>query len=328
MIDYLVLDGGNWTSAMAIALTNANKLNVFFSAACDCGGFDRAGTTNGDCIAENMAVHAPNGFAGVMMNARYGWRWVANFFNQYYFYKILPVGAPRCSNYCFLGQAVARTKDNFVARYSFTTDSSRWRWEAYEKNVFGDPALRLWNDIPRRMTVTHPTTINTGTNIPFTVTVDGMYAPLESVLVCLWKGNEVYARGRTNGAGQVTLTISPRTAGNMLVTASKQNRVPYEGNCNVLLGVEESAGGVSKTTKLRISPNPFSRSVNMSLETDKPLHFKIYDTSGKLVKSFRASKSLAWKGEDAKGRRCSAGVYFLRAEGAGLDKTYSLVLLK
>ncbi|MEO0225436.1 MAG: C25 family cysteine peptidase [candidate division WOR-3 bacterium] len=328
LVDALVLDDGNWTSNDAIALTNVNKLNVFFSAACDCGGFDRTGTTNGDCLAENMAVHAPNGFVGIMMNSRYGWRWVANFFNQYYFYKILPYGAPRCSNYCYLGQAVARTKDNFVPRYGFTTDSSRWRWEAYEKNIFGDPALRLWNDRPKRMTVSHPISINVGNNIPFTVTVDGNYAPLESVLVCLWKGTEVYARGFTNSAGQVTLIISPRTAGNMFVTASKQNRIPYEGNCTVNAGVSEEVSSQVRPFKIELRPNPFQRLLFINLQTTRTVNLKIYDITGKLVRSVNTKQSFVWRGEDEHGNRCPAGIYFLNVKTENINRTYSLILLR
>jgi hypothetical protein len=114
----------------------------------------------------------------------------------------------------------------------------------------------------------------------------------------------------------------------MLVTASKQNRVPYEGSCNVLSGIEESAGSTIRMARIEISPSLFMKSVNITLESDRPVDFKIYDLSGKLVQSFTTAKSTVWKGDDLKGHRCSAGIYFLRAEGTGLDKTYRLVLLK
>ncbi len=326
-----------WTSPMAIALTNTNKLNVCITVCCDVGAWDRSGT-NGDCIAENMCVHAPNGFVAQCMNARSGWMNVAELFNYMFFWKFLPKdGTRRCSAYVYVGQALARTKDQFRANYA--SSSYYWRMEAYERNLFGDPAIPLHNTGPvRNLTVNHPTSIRIGSQ-NFTVSVNvNDFAPIDSVLVCLWKGTEVYARGYTNASGSVTLPINPTTAGQMSVTCSKRNYLPYEGTASVTSFVaEENAPVVPAYFALgRSEPNPFGRITTISYQLPKPVHSRlvIYDASGRLIRTLvdRNDKAgwytVNWDGKNNAGVECAAGIYFYRLEAGSFTATKNLVLVR
>ena len=82
----------------ALAMTNP-KLGVFITVACDVGGWDEVGTENGDCLAENSVVRAPNAWVAVMMNARFGWVDVAEHYNYEFMYRVLPPAIPMDSDF-------------------------------------------------------------------------------------------------------------------------------------------------------------------------------------------------------------------------------------
>jgi photosystem II stability/assembly factor-like uncharacterized protein len=67
----------------------------------------------------------------------------------------------------------------------------------------------------------------------FMVTVTSGTNPVSNALVCLWKGNEVYDKSRTNGSGTATFIISPTTHGYMYVTVTARNKLPVEDSCHV-----------------------------------------------------------------------------------------------
>ncbi len=225
---------GSFRGSHAMGLTNANKLNVLIAVCCDPGSFD----LYNNCLAETLSCFAPNGFVAVMMNARSGWVRVAEYYNYHFFYKFLPkipVGRhPLCSGYVYVGEALAHAKDQLRPLWPMT-DSSRFRWEAYERNLFGDPAIPLNNDSPRHLSANYPQAINIGSNVPVLVTVtrpDGN--PLESALVCLWMPPNVYAKGRTNSSGQITLYVSPTQVGSMFITISARNFFPHEDSIRII----------------------------------------------------------------------------------------------
>jgi len=217
--------GGDVTSQHMINLTNTNRLSMHTSVSCDVGAWDWVGNTNGDCIAENMAFHAPNGFVGVMMNTRYGWVRVAEFFNYSICYGLIGFRTPRRITQ---GEALSYGKDYWHALVAVTTDTSKFRWEAYERTLFGEPAVPIWMDRAFHVSVTKPAAINIGTNIPVPITVTTLTdAPVDSALVCLIKGEETFARGFTDASGQVTLLVSPLTPGMMQLTVTGANNIPY-----------------------------------------------------------------------------------------------------
>jgi len=226
--------GGSVTIPMMTALTNTNKLNVLTAVCCHTGAFDYA---SDDCIAEYMCNRSDNGFVAVMMNSRYGWVRVAEYYNYHFFYKFLPrqpVGRhPLCSAYVYVGEALAHSKDQLRPLWPMT-DSSRFRWEAYERNLFGDPILLLWGGRIGTAQVDFPNVINIGSNVPVNITVRRNQNPCESVLVCLEKGDEVYVKGRTNSNGEITLYVTPLTPGYMYLTVSGRNIYPYEDSILVI----------------------------------------------------------------------------------------------
>jgi hypothetical protein len=223
--------GGDVTSPIMNALTNVNRLTMLTGVFCHTGEYDIEGNTNGDCIAENMAFHAPNGFIGVMNNTRYGWVAVAEFFNYSICYGLLGTRSARTITQ---GEALSYGKDYWHALVAVTTDTSKFRYEAMERTLFGEPAVPIWMGKAFNVSVTKPSAINIGSGVPVEITVNSQDGPVDSAMVCLIKGTETFARGFTAANGQLTLNVSPLTPGWLQLTVTGANNIPYLDSIQVV----------------------------------------------------------------------------------------------
>ena len=212
---------GSVTSSMMLNLTNTNRLNCITAVCCNVGQWDR-GSTNGDCIAENMFNHAPNGFIGVMMNYESGWVRVAELLNYAIAYGFLGF---RTARKVHQGEILSYGRDYWVP---VILDSQKFRMEIMERTLFGEPATPIWSDKPFIAQVIKPGAINIGNNIPVTITVQNPgFAPVESAMVVLQKQGETFARGFTDASGQVTLFVSCLTPGFLQLAITGANNIPY-----------------------------------------------------------------------------------------------------
>ena len=67
----------------------------------------------------------------------------------------------------------------------------------FTSNLFGDPELPIWTDVPQGLEVAHASGLPLG-SAPYTVGVTSGGVPVEAATVCLWKGEEVYLVGETD----------------------------------------------------------------------------------------------------------------------------------
>jgi hypothetical protein len=102
-------------------------------------------------------------------------------------------------------------------------------------------------------------------------------------------------------------------------------------------GVEEFEPSEPVATVLQISPNPFRDRVNITFNIEhgaKSIELKIYDATGRLVKSFRPtpdalrSTQISWDGTDQANRQLPSGVYFVKFQAGGYTETKKLLLIK
>jgi hypothetical protein len=229
-------------------LTNGDRQAILYSIGCDCGQF----TYYTECIAEAFVQNPNGGGVGSVANTCYGWYnpGSTNSLSMLYdraFFKSLFT-----DNMYKLGQTVADHKNDHPPG-----SDQYLRYIVWELCLLGEPELGIWTDTPTAVTVSHPTTINVGSQ-SYTVTVTYNSSPLANALVCVYKGAEVYAYGLTGTNGQKTFTINPLTAGTMSVTVTAQNHLPYEGTCTV--------GGQPAValTLNRTSSDPHSRGGTLS----------------------------------------------------------------
>ncbi len=223
-----VADHGSYNSMSVLSmsqiptLTNGIKLNVMNGINCDCGSFDGK-----DCIAESLVNYPSGGCIATILNSRYGLGYPPALGPSEQLdlelFKNLIGGDNE------IGIALARAKNNLR---NLAMSQAPTRWCVYELTLFGDPNTSIYTQKPRILNVTHPGTITAGPQV-VRVTVLCQGQPLKNALVCVQKGNEVYAVGRTNSAGWIDLFVNPGTSGSMNITVTAPDCRPYEGVCTV-----------------------------------------------------------------------------------------------
>ncbi len=207
---------------------NGSRVGLINSIACYPGCFDYASS---DCLAELSHNCTTGGALAVIFNSRYGWGTPPSmgpsemldirFYDYFFSRDTMPIGITHAlSKEVYAGWAQA---------------VQVWRWCYYELNLFGDPLLLMYENVPAALDASFTSPIALG-NQNFTVTVTSGGSNVSTALVCLWKGSEVYARNYTNSSGQVTFAINPTTGGYMYVTATKPNYLPDEDSCEVIAG--------------------------------------------------------------------------------------------
>ena len=177
-----------------------------------------------DCIAERAmnnpqggasALFGPTRFAFPATCRDYYWDWLGVLYNS----DVNTAGAV-CAT------AKARHASFGESGYENTD-----RWTQLSMVYLGDPALPLWTDRPKALTVVHPGSVQVGAS-GMTVTVTDP-AAVSGALVCVYKDGDVYARGETGPTGQVTLSFVPHTTGSLSVTVSALNHLPHESTASV-----------------------------------------------------------------------------------------------
>ena len=131
------------------------------------------------------------------------------------------------------GAALASGK--LVLLNTYPTNPDDWvgaftQWN----NLMGDPATHLWTDTPDNINAQFETEIPFGTNF-FDVTVNGPNGTyIEDAMVTLLKDNdEIFLNGFTDGNGNVTFALDYSYGGEVDITITKRNVIPYTGTFEI-----------------------------------------------------------------------------------------------
>ncbi len=218
-----------YSTTTASGQTNSTRPVILNSIACISGNFEAE-----DCLAEALMNNANGGAVATIMNSRYGWgtppimgpseKLDCIFYDYYFLGDTVEIGRNHCSSKSVYG---------YIAQ-----SQAVWRWCYYELNLFGDPALPLWNGAPGAMSAQNRDTVTTGAQ-SFQVTVTSSGSPVVGAQVCCYKPGEVHEVGYTNGSGVATLTINPVTAGTMYLTVSRKQYLPVEKTVVVVPGTPQ-----------------------------------------------------------------------------------------
>jgi len=99
-------------------------------------------------------------------------------------------------------------------------------------HIFGDASVQLRTDTPRDLLVEHTRIARPGGRVSITVTSSG--SPVEGALVCLWMVDELHIAGHTDVSGELSYRLpTDLPDGDMDVTVTAYNHIPYEGVCTV-----------------------------------------------------------------------------------------------
>ena len=83
-------------------------------------------------------------------------------------------------------------------------------------------------------------------------------------------------------------------------------------------------------------PNPFAHSTTIRFDAERPMRvgLAVFDVAGRRVATLRegvvpaGGHLVAWDGRDAAGRAVAGGVYFLRLDGDGVERTGKVTILR
>jgi hypothetical protein len=204
---------------------------IVFTVGCSPGEYDK------DCIAERLLNKSDAGTVAICASSQVSAMgeedMFATFINSLYYYEDNEI----VSNPCFfnLGLIHARTVSLYNSIHGHLNNNNNINDCYIRKNhLFGDPELPVWTREPVDLTVnTSPSTI-TNQNGQLTVSVSGMayseYAT-NDVMVCVMKDDEVYLREYYNGTAHshnFVFDVIPETAGELKVTVTGHNYIPYE----------------------------------------------------------------------------------------------------
>jgi len=296
-------------SSSVYALTNTMKYIIANAIPCLAGAFDR-GSVGNDCYAENF-VNAPNGGAvAAIFNSRYAWDYPGNI-----------IGPSESFNIAFYGDFFNYDsffeigKSHSISKHRYRNSAQAqavWRWCYYELNLFGDPELPMWGLKPIAMAVSHANTVPRGPQ-NYRVNVRSvMGQPLADALLCLWKEEEVYVRGKTDAAGNVTLAINPRTDGSMSVTATAKNHLPYEHSCTVGIEEEKALPPLAREIKLGQNPARGKVVIHYSLPVAEKIQIDILDITGRKVATWPERGYSGLGGIVMHPENLACGVYFIQ----------------
>jgi len=197
-------------------LTNYNKLPFIYSVACVVGRFN-AGTCFCEAWMRANKTSGPIGAIGIF-GSTINQSWnppqeaqdeMADILVESYTSNIKRTFAGIGINGCF--------KMNDTYQDYDMTDT----W-----TIFGDPSIVLRTKNPMTMTVSHPSSINTGTsNVNVTCSVNGAY-------VSITLNNQILGTGYvSNGTANITLSPAPSNSGETLkVCVTAYNYIPYIGD--------------------------------------------------------------------------------------------------
>jgi len=242
-----VMGTGDRNHYSYLTVSNVNGLNNdgrpcnVFSLGCHPNEMDYA-----DCIAEYFVIYN-NLQAGVSYtgNTRSGWFYVGDpyslsgLLDMYWWRGLLVFNQYR------LGEALAWAKDN-------CPHNASWFYVQWTLNLLGEPEMPVWTDSIKTLVVDHPATFPTS-GTTFDVHVENSDGdPVNFAYACLWKGDEIYETGFTDPLGDAGLTVGPASHGEMFVTVTAQNCVPYQGTA-------EGTGNLPPVASFTYSPPAPSR---------------------------------------------------------------------
>lgn len=205
-----------------LTFSNNPFYQILFTVGCSPGEYDK------DCIVERFLNNASAGAVAVCASSQTSIvgeeDMFASFIKDLYDYEENGV----MSNSDFFNLGVIHSK----AASSYNTNNNVY---VRKNHLFGDPELPIWTREPVDLNVTTTPSVITNQDNQLTVSVSGMaYSEYSTndVDVCVMKDGEVYLRqhydGNAHSHNFVFEDVNPETAGELKVTVTGHNYIPYE----------------------------------------------------------------------------------------------------
>ena len=212
---------GSYGQSNVRSLSNADEYPLILSHACLTGQFDLT-----ECFGETW-VKVPDKGGIAFWGASESSYWDEDDILEKRMFQAAFVDT------CY---SVASMTDKalwYLYQYYGDVTNVKYYFDMY--NVLGEPSCDIRTYIADDLVVTYPGTIPMLPSYAVPITVETQSkGPLSRALVCLRKGAEVFETGYTNASGQITLYVSPTTLGNMELTVTAHNQLPFESTISVI----------------------------------------------------------------------------------------------
>ncbi len=237
--------GTNSGSVYSSNLRNLTNHPKFFGVLYSLGCYPSNTDSTSNCAAYFVSAPAGGG-AGFAGNTRYGWYMrgspasgLSAEFLKSYFEQLGD------KDVYVAGKTMAFHKHTLQG----TVSSSTYRYIYFELMHTGDPDLWMPTGNIGTPTVTYDDKIPTGSQTYQVHVGDSADGDVEGALVCVWKGEEVYAADTTNASGNVSFSINPTTEGTMYLTVSPHNFKTFEADVTVGTTAVELTSFTGQRTK-------------------------------------------------------------------------------
>lgn len=219
----------NWTDASLYDLHNGLKSPVIFSMAC------KNAALYGPNLAESWLGYAVSSIGATTTSMSPESNELdERFYDGVYQGQTGPTGRP-------VGRALDYAKCEMIKAHCWILDPYRYilpgrtRDEIRKFLVLGDPSMPVRRTSLGILEVVHPNDVHTGfREISIQVRDGAAVTPIEHAVVCLSKSSEVYVAGTSDSSGNITFEIDASSPGEIAVTVSRENYVPYSGIITVI----------------------------------------------------------------------------------------------
>lgn len=307
-------------------LSNQGRYGIVYSVSCNQAAIDyedNAGLGGGPSVAEAYILSKQKGAIAFLGYSRWGWVSSSYKLTQKFMQELFD-----SENGYHIGVAEVFSK----LYYPYYWDLN------YGHNLYGDPEMQVWTQIPVVLDVVHPQKIKIGTQeLEFQVSSNGNSVP--QAKICITEGNEILFLGETDEEGNLNAQLSVDYCTELAVTITKANFIPYQGTIEALstADVDEEENLVPLRFELSQNyPNPFNpiTQIDYQIAKDGYVLLEIFNVLGQKVKTLVSENQMAgnytviWNGTDDNNRKLPSGIYFYRLTSSQNIETKKMALLK
>ncbi len=211
---------------------NNHMLPLVYSDSCDTGAFDQDNSLGNSAIM-NWAI----GFIGSTRTSYYVQDWEpgagVNQEMDYRFWEQFSNG-----NYK-PGEILYKSKAWYVLNQLGNDEfPDAAKKNLLDYNLLGDPEIPIWTDMPQDFIVNFTGKIYAGKRNLTIIARNSTGQAVNNAIVALQKGSEIYEYKKTNSDGKAEFSINPLTEGELNITVTKHNFIPFEGNATILSDTE------------------------------------------------------------------------------------------
>jgi alpha-tubulin suppressor-like RCC1 family protein len=234
-----------YTVSNVVGLANGAKTPVVFSINCLTGKYMQEG---GDCFAEAWLKKPSGGAYGVIAATEVSLSWWNDWLAHGLFQCLYPEYLTTLSSFAgyrpdlsyanhpgynpswHLGQVLNYAKMMMYDKYAGGDPGGRCRLEFELFHVFGDPEQMPRRALPKPLTVDKPTSLSFGSPASFDISVSCDAGPVAGARVALVLDPTDYYIAATDTTGIAHFDFMPVGSGEMAVTVTHIDCLPYEGS--------------------------------------------------------------------------------------------------